>query len=306
MRWGRAGSGAGRYDWVIDLDVQKFFDTVPWDLIIKAVEAVDRLPVGVAVCEAVACCAAAAPRRHPCRAGQGNPARVGGLADPGEPVHALRVRYVDGPDVSRTARSSGTPTMLSCIVVTRRQAEAGAGRDRRADGARWACGFTRTRRGSSTARTASAGATTSTPASPSSGYTFRPRKALAARTGVYFTSFLPAMSPEALKAKSAELRAMRIHRRTDLTLDDLARWLNPIVAGWMKYYGRFYRSAMDPLLQRVSTYLRRWAGKKYRRLRAYKRFQRWWTGTDRSSSPASSPNGSGSACVTDRRVRRAR
>ena len=54
---------------------------------------------------------------------------------------------------------------------------------------------------------------------------------------------------------------MRIHRRTDLTLDDLARWLNPIVAGWMNYYGRFYRSVMHPLLRRVSTYLRRWAGR---------------------------------------------
>ncbi len=83
----------------------------------------------------------------------------------------------------------------------------------------------------------------------------------------FFVGFLPAMSTEALKAKSTELRAMRIHRRTDLTLDDLARWLNPIVAGWMNYYGRFYRSAMNPLLLRVSAYLRRWAGKKYRRLR---------------------------------------
>src|ERR1700756_1097607 len=26
-------------DWVIDLDVQKFFDSVPWDLMVKAVEA---------------------------------------------------------------------------------------------------------------------------------------------------------------------------------------------------------------------------------------------------------------------------
>ena len=42
---------------------------------------------------------------------------------------------------------------------------------------------------------------------------------------------------------------MRIHRRTDLSLDGLARWLNPIVAGWMNYYGRFYRTALDPLLQ---------------------------------------------------------
>jgi hypothetical protein len=86
------------------------------------------------------------------------------------------------------------------------------------------------------------------------------------------------MSTEALKAKGTELRSMRIHRRTTLSLDDLARWLNPIVAGWMNYYGRFYRSAMSPLLQSVSSYLRRWAGKKYRRLRSFKRFKRWWVG----------------------------
>jgi RNA-directed DNA polymerase len=29
-----------KYDWIIDLDVQKFFDEVPWDLIVKAVRAV--------------------------------------------------------------------------------------------------------------------------------------------------------------------------------------------------------------------------------------------------------------------------
>ena len=29
-----------KYDWVIDLDVQKFFDTVPWELVVRAVEAV--------------------------------------------------------------------------------------------------------------------------------------------------------------------------------------------------------------------------------------------------------------------------
>jgi hypothetical protein len=87
---------------------------------------------------------------------------------------------------------------------------------------------------------------------------------------------LPAISPEALKAKGAELRRMRIHRRTDLSLDDLARWLNPIVAGWINYYSRFYRTALDPLLKRVNAYLRRWAGRKYRRLRTHKSFSRWW------------------------------
>src|SRR5947209_6558688 len=89
------------------------------------------------------------------------------------------------------------------------------------------------------------------------GYAFRPREARS-RHGVTFTSFLPAMSPEALMAKCDRLREMRIPKRTDLTLDDLARWLNPIVAGWINYYARYYRVGIDPLLQRVSSYLRRW------------------------------------------------
>ena len=46
----------------------------------------------------------------------------------------------------------------------------------------------------------------------------------------------------------------------------------------MNYYGRFHRSQLYPLLRRVNTYVRRWAGRKYKRLRTIKRFKRWWTG----------------------------
>ena len=116
------------------------------------------------------------------------------------------------------------------------------------------------------------------------GYAFRPREARS-RHGVNFTSFLPAMSPEALKAKCDRLREMRIPKRTDLTLDDLARWLNPIIAGWINYYARYYRVGVDPLLQRVSSYLRRWAAKKYKRLRGAKRFDRWWPGCWQAARP---------------------
>lgn len=70
----------------------------------------------------------------------------------------------------------------------------------------------------------------------------------------------------------------RIHTRTRHDLDELATAINPIVAGWMNYYGRFYRSQMYPLLQRINTYLMRWAGNKYKRLRSYKRFTAWWSG----------------------------
>ena len=46
----------------------------------------------------------------------------------------------------------------------------------------------------------------------------------------------------------------------------------------MQYYGAFYRSALLPLLRRINAYLMRWLRKKYKRLRAYKRFRKWWTG----------------------------
>jgi RNA-directed DNA polymerase len=36
-----------KYDWVIDLDVQEFFDEVPWDLIVRAVE---RSPTPAGCC----------------------------------------------------------------------------------------------------------------------------------------------------------------------------------------------------------------------------------------------------------------
>jgi len=61
---------------------------------------------------------------------------------------------------------------------------------------------------------------------------------------------LPAIFDQALKAKSARLREMRIGQRTDLTLDQLAEWLNPIIAGWIKYYGRFYLRNGEPLTAR--------------------------------------------------------
>ena len=109
------------------------------------------------------------------------------------------------------------------------------------------------------------------------GYTFGPRKARHP-DGKAFTSFLPAVSPEALKEIGQRVREWRIHLRTRLDLNELADWINPIVSGWMTYYGRFYRSQLYPFLRRVNTYLMRWARKKYKRLRGYKRFRAWWSG----------------------------
>ena len=108
------------------------------------------------------------------------------------------------------------------------------------------------------------------------GYTFAERTAQT-KDGKMFRSFLPAISKQALKRISAEVRSWRLHLRTHLTEADLARRINPVVRGWMNYYGAFYRSALYPLLERINAYLMRWIRKKYQRLRGRKKAQDAWT-----------------------------
>src|SRR5438876_7544644 len=83
------------------------------------------------------------------------------------------------------------------------------------------------------------------------GYSFCPRS-VKGKDGNIFTSFAPAISPEALKAKSQLVRGWRIHQRTGTSLDELAKIINPIVAGWISYYGLFGRAQLNLLLRRVN------------------------------------------------------
>jgi RNA-directed DNA polymerase len=101
------------------------------------------------------------------------------------------------------------------------------------------------------------------------GYTFRPRRCRS-RHGHHFVGFTPAMSREAGTRIRQAIRSWRLHRRTTMTLTDLARTINAVTRGWINYYGRYYRSEMYPTLARVNDYLVRWAMGKYKRRRGHR------------------------------------
>jgi len=266
-----------KFDWVIDLDVQKFFDTVPWDLVVKAVNTITTARWVLLYVKRWL----AAPLQRPDGAleqrDKGTP--QGSAVSP--VLANLFMHYAFDAWMARNFSDCPFERYADDAVVhckSRRQAEhvlAAIAARMTEVGLRLHPEKTRIVYCKDSNRRAEHEHTSLT----FLGFAFRPRTALNGKDGSRFTSFSPGMSPEALKAKSARLRALRIHQHTNLSLDDLARWLNPIVAGWMNYYGRYYRTVMDPLLRRINTYLRRWAGKKYRRrLRAYRRFWRWWNG----------------------------
>ena len=50
------------------------------------------------------------------------------------------------------------------------------------------------------------------------------------------------------------MRRWRLHLRSDKALDDLARMCNPVLRGWINYYGRFYKSALHPVLRHLNSH----------------------------------------------------
>jgi RNA-directed DNA polymerase len=117
------------------------------------------------------------------------------------------------------------------------------------------------------------------------GYTFRPRKAWNTTRKVAFTSFLPAASREKATTFSRGIHDRRLHRRTNLTLDDLADELNPHVRGWLGYFTAFYPTEVVPICQRIDRHLMRWALRKYKRLKRRKPRARAWLRAVRTRQP---------------------
>jgi RNA-directed DNA polymerase len=109
------------------------------------------------------------------------------------------------------------------------------------------------------------------------GYTFRPRLSKN-RHGEVFVSFLPAVSAYAAKAIRRTIRSWRIHRMADKSIFDLSRMFNPIIRGWVNYYGHFYKSALYPILNQLNGSLQRWAMRKYKKLYRRRRRAFYWFG----------------------------
>jgi len=78
------------------------------------------------------------------------------------------------------------------------------------------------------------------------GYSFRPRS-----------------------CKGPTIRGWKLQLWSSSSLEDIARQINPVIRGWLNYYGRYYRTAMYPILRQLQYALVRWAMRKYKRLRGH-------------------------------------
>ena len=73
-----------------------------------------------------------------------------------------------------------------------------------------------------------------------------------------------------MKAMYATIRDLNIRRSTQDTLADIARKLNPLLRGWIAYYGRYTPSALYALYRYVNQTLLAWVQRKFKRFKKHK------------------------------------
>jgi RNA-directed DNA polymerase len=270
-------------DWVIDLDIQRFFDSVPWELVVKAVAAHTDQPWVVLYVTRWLQAPLQRPNGTLQQRDRGTP--QGSAVSPvlanlfmHYAFDTWMVRNHPGVQFERYADDA----VVHCVSERQAGRLVAAIADRMAEvGLRLHPAKTRIVYCKDGKRRLDHEHTSFT----FLGFTFRARKARG-RNGKNFTSFLPAISKDALKKVSGAVRRWRLHRKTGHSLADLASWINPIVRGWMQYYGAYYRSALYPLLQRINAYLVRWLRKKFKRLRALKKAMACWRRINRQQPNA--------------------
>lgn len=264
---GKARERCWKYDWVIDLDIKAFFDTIDQGLLMKAV------------------------RKH--------------ISDKWQLLYLERwlKAPVQLPDGSLQSRSQGTPqgAVVSPVLANLflhyamdewlKRNYPGCPFERYADDALIHCQSEKQAQELKTAlqeRLKTCGLTLHEEKTrivyckDSSrkksyplvqfdflGYTFSPRK-IKSKAGNYFTGYGPAVSKKAVKAMREKVKQLTSFQLTQASLADLVRQSNPVVQGWINYYGAFYRSLLKNALQLVNDGIAQWARKKYKRFNGSK------------------------------------
>lgn len=117
------------------------------------------------------------------------------------------------------------------------------------------------------------------------GYTFRPRRSVT-KEGRRFLNFTPAVSGKAQTSMRQAVHDWRLHLHANRTLEELAQDCNPIVRGWMQYYGVFYKSALGGVYNHINRALVLWARRKYKPLRRSQKRAKQWLGRLARREPA--------------------
>jgi group II intron reverse transcriptase/maturase len=116
------------------------------------------------------------------------------------------------------------------------------------------------------------------------GYTFK-GVFIKSRTGKVGTNFIASASKKANKIFRAKIKALKIHKKTGCKIDMIAELLNPIVRGWVNYFGKYNQSAIKYSIECVERRIVKWAMCKFKRFRGHRQRAETWLKEVRKREP---------------------
>ena len=116
------------------------------------------------------------------------------------------------------------------------------------------------------------------------GYTFR-RIFIKDKTGQVQMNFLASVSKKASQSLKDKIKDMELHKLSGLKIEMIAELINPIVRGWMNYFGKYNKSAMKGTLDVIQMRLVKWAMRKYKHFRGRRRRAEEWLAQIKEREP---------------------
>lgn len=116
------------------------------------------------------------------------------------------------------------------------------------------------------------------------GYTFKAVHIMC-RDGKTRLNFIASVSKTSAKAFRDKIKMLEIHKKTGCKIDMIAEILNPMLRGWINYFGKFNPSAMRYILQCIERRIAKWAMCKYKRFRGHRRRAEKWLECVRKREP---------------------
>jgi len=108
------------------------------------------------------------------------------------------------------------------------------------------------------------------------GYSFQPRTTKSKKTGKLFLGYDCAISISSRKRIADKLGELEVENLSFKSIVGIAQYLNPMIRGWVNYYGRFRGYELSKVFQLLRKRLVRWARKRYKRYKtSLNRAYRW-------------------------------
>lgn len=250
-----------KYDWVLDVDIQKFFDSIDHELLMKAVEHHTQEPWMRLYIQRWL----KAPVQHSDgrreETTRGTP--QGGVISP--LLANLYLHYAFDRWMERTFPEAEFERYADDIVIHCRSKEESEQIERALAARLQECGLTLHPEKTKVVYCKDGKRKGWYPTKKFTflGYAFQPRSTQNKTTKQVFTGFLPAASNAAAKKFRDSLKESRILRMRHLSVEELANQLNPRIKGWYAYFSHFYPSQLNRMNEWLDRAIVRWLHNKF-------------------------------------------